>query len=87
LRLTVAQVPIEDQSNEIRALAPLVLKRRAEALEGSLITADVMHCQQRSARFVTRREAGVGCQFGLKGIQEGNGERAQARLPQRCFSL
>jgi hypothetical protein len=85
LRLTVAQEPIEQKSNEIPALQPLLRKLPKGALEGSLITADAMHCQQRSTRFVTQ-ELGADYLFGLKGNQDGILERAQARLPQRFFS-
>lgn len=85
LRLTVAQEPIEDKSNEIPALQPLLRKLPQGALEGSLITADALHCQQKSAQFVTQ-ELGADYLFGLKGNQDGILERAQIRLPQRFFS-
>ena len=78
LHLTVAQEPIEEKSNEIPALQPLLRKLPAT---GSLITADAMHCQQKSARFVTQ-ELGGDYIFGLKGNQSGILERAQARLPE-----
>jgi hypothetical protein len=84
LRLTVAQEPIEQKSNEIPALQPLLRKLPKGALEGSLISADALHCQQRSARFVTR-ELGADYLFGLKGNQDGILERAQIRLPQPFF--
>ena len=84
LRLTVAQEPIEEKSNEIPALEPLLRKLPQSALEGSLISADAIHCQQRSTRFVTQ---GLGADylFGLKGNQDGILERAKARLPQPFF--
>lgn len=85
LRLTVAQEPIEQKSNEIPALQPLLRKLPAGALEGSLITADALHCQQESARFITQ-ELGGDYLFGLKGNQSGVLERAQIRLPQKFFS-
>jgi hypothetical protein len=85
LRLTVAQEPIEEKSNEIPALQPLLRKLPKGALEGSLITADALHCQQRSAQFITR-ELGADYLFGLKGNQDGILTRAQTRLPQRFFS-
>jgi hypothetical protein len=85
LRLTVAQEPIEQKSNEIPALQPLLCKLPAGALEGSLITADALHCQQKSAQFVTQ-QLGADYLFGLKGNQDGILERAQVRLPQRFFS-
>ena len=81
LRLTVAQEPIETKSNEIPALKPLLAKL---PLQKSLITADAMHCQQESARYVTQ-ELGSDYIFGLKGNQSGILERAQSRLPQPFF--
>jgi hypothetical protein len=83
LRLTVAQVPIEEKSNEIPALQPLLRKL---PLERSLITADALHCQQETARFVTQ-ELGGDYLIGLKGNQSGILERAQMRLPECFFSL
>jgi hypothetical protein len=85
LRLTVAQEPLEEKSNEIPALQPLLRKLPPGALAGSLITADAMHCQQRSTQCVTQ-ELGADYLFGLKGNQDGILERAQIRLPQRFFS-
>lgn len=85
LRLTVAQEPIQDKSNEIPALQPLLRKLPPGALEGSLITADALHCQQETARFLTQ-ELGADYLFGLKGNQSGILERAQIRLPQDFFS-
>lgn len=84
LRLTVAQEPIEEKSNEIPALQPLLRKLPPGALEGSLITADALHCQQESGRFITQ-ELGADYLFGLKGNQSGILERAQIRLPQPFF--
>ena len=86
LRLTVAQEPIEEKSNEIPALQPLLRKLPKGALEGSLITADAMHCQQESTRFVTQ-ELGADYLLGLKGNQSGILERAQIKLPKDFFSL
>lgn len=83
LRLTVAQEPIEEKTNEIPALQPLL---RKVPCQGSVITADAMHCQQESARFVTQ-ELGADYVFGLKGNQSGILERAQHQLPQEFFSL
>jgi len=85
LRLTVAQEPIEQKSNEIPALQPLLRKLPPAALEGSLITADALDCQQESARFITQ-ELGADYLFGLKGNQSGVLERAQIKLPQEFFS-
>lgn len=86
LRLTVAQQPIEQKSNEIPALQPLLRKLPKGALEGSLITADAIQCQQESSRFVTQ-ELGADYLWGLKGNQSGILERAQIRLPKDFFSL
>ena len=85
LRLTVAQEPIEEKSNEIPALQPLLRKLPKGSLEGTMITADALHCQQKSGAFVTQ-ELGADFVFGLKGNQEGVLERAQVRLPQVFFS-
>jgi hypothetical protein len=82
LRLTVAQQPIADKSNEIPAIKPLLQQLPTQ---GSLITADAMHCQQETARFVTQ-DLGGDYSFGLKGNQSGILERAQIKLPQRFFS-
>lgn len=86
LRLTVAQEPIEEKSNEIPALQPLLRKLPKGALEGSLITADALHCQQKSSSFVTQ-ELGADYLWGLKGNQDGILERAQIKLPKDFFSL
>jgi hypothetical protein len=84
LRLTVAQQPIAEKSNEIPALQPLLRKLPKGALEGSLITADAIQCQQESSRFVTQ-DLGADYLWGLKGNQSGILERAQIRLPQPFF--
>jgi len=84
LRLTVAQEPIEEKSNEIPALQPLLRKLPKGALEGSLITADALHCQQESSQFVTQ-ELGADYLWGLKGNQSGILERAQIKLPKEFF--
>jgi hypothetical protein len=42
LRLTLAQVPIQEKSHEIPALPPLL--RSLPPLAGTLLTADAMHC-------------------------------------------
>jgi len=67
LRLTVAPGahPGKEQ-NEIPALKPLLQKLPKGALEGSLITADAIQCQQESSRFVTQ-ELGADYIWGLKG--------------------
>jgi hypothetical protein len=82
LRVTLAQVPIEEKSNEIPALQPLL--RSLPNLEGSLITGDAMHCQQESSRFVTQ-ELGADYLWGLKGNQSGVLEKAQRLLAGESF--
>jgi hypothetical protein len=82
LRLSLAQVPIEEKSNEIPALRPLL--ESLPGLVGSLITADAMHCQQESSRFVTQ-ELGGDYLWGLKGNQSGVLERAERLLAQEAF--
>jgi hypothetical protein len=84
LRLTVAQEPIQEKSNEIPALRPLLLKLPPGALEGSLITADAIQCQQEASRFITQ-ELGADYLWGLKGNQSGILERAQTKLPKDFF--
>ena len=82
LRLTLDQVAIEEKSNEIPALKPLL--RKLALPPGTLITADAMHCQQESARFITQ-ELGGDYLFGLKGNQSGILEQAQHLLAQQGF--
>jgi hypothetical protein len=84
LRLTVAQAAIEEKSNEIPAYQPLL--ETIPRLEGSIVTADAMQCQQEAARYTTQ-ERGADYLFGLKGNQEGILERATVRLPREFFSL
>ena len=84
--MTVAQQPIQEKSNEIPALKPLLSKLPKGALEGSMITADAMQCQQESSRLVTQ-ELGADYLWGLKGNQSGIMERAKTRLPKDFFSL
>lgn len=76
LRTTLRSVPIAEKSNEIPAITPLLAGMK---LEGSLITADAMHCQQESARLITQ-DHGADYIFGLKGNQSGILERAQCKL-------
>ena len=84
LRLSLGQVSIEEKSNEIPALQPLL---QSLALPpGTLITADAMHCQQEGARFITQELDGDYL-FGLKGNQEGIEKRAEALVAQRIFPL
>lgn len=82
LRLTLAQVPIEDKSNEIPAFRKLL--RDLPKIDYALVTADAMHCQQESARVVTQ-EFGWDYLFGLKGNQSGVLDRAERLLQQRAF--
>jgi len=84
LRLSLGQVSIEEKSNEIPALQPLL---EALALPpGVLVTADAMHCQQQSARYITQELDGDYL-FGLKGNQEGAEKKAEALVSQRLFPL
>jgi hypothetical protein len=82
LRLTLDQIPVEQKSNEIPALKPLLKKLALPP--GTLVTADAMHCQQESARFITQ-ELGGDYLFGLKGNQSGILEKAQHLLAQQGF--
>ncbi|MGH9474621.1 MAG: ISAs1 family transposase [Terriglobales bacterium] len=82
LRLTLDQVAIEEKSNEIPALKPLLKKLALPP--GVLITADALHCQQESARFITQ-ELGGDYLFGLKGNQSGILDKAQRLLAQQGF--
>lgn len=83
LRLTLDQIPIAEKSNEIPALKPLLEK--IQPPPGVLITADAMHCQQESARFITQ-ELGGDYLFGLKGNQSGILDKATHLLAQQDFS-
>jgi hypothetical protein len=82
LRLTLAQVPIEEKSNEIPAFPKLL--RDLPKIDYALVTADPMHCQQESAR-VTTQELGWDYLFGLKDNQSGILERAERLLKQQAF--
>jgi hypothetical protein len=82
LRLTLDQIAIEEKSNEIPALKPLLKKLNLPP--GTLITADAMHCQQESTRFITQ-ELGGDFLFGLKGNQSGILDKAQRLLTQQGF--
>jgi hypothetical protein len=82
LRLTLDQVAIEEKSNEIPALKPLL--KKLDLPPGVLITAAAMHCQQESARFITQ-ELGGDYLFGLKGNQSGILDKAQRLLAQQGF--
>jgi len=82
LRLTLAQVPIEEKSNEIPAFP--ILLRDLPKIDYALVTADAMHCQQESARFTTQAR-GWDYLFGLKGNQNGILERAERLLKRQAF--
>lgn len=82
LRLSLDQVAIEDKSNEIPALKPLL--KKLDLPPGTLITADAMHCQQESSRLVTQ-EVGGDYLWGLKGNQSGVLDKAQHLLAQQGF--
>jgi hypothetical protein len=82
LRLTLDQIPIEEKSNEIPALKPLLNKIKPPP--GTLITADAIHCQQEGARFITQ-ELGGDYLFGLKGNQSGILDKAERLLTQQGF--
>ena len=83
LRLTLDQIPIEEKSNEIPALKPLLVKIRPRP--GTLITADAMHCQQEGSRHITQ-DWGCDYLWGLKGNQSGILEKAQCLLAPQAFS-
>lgn len=76
LRTTLRSVQIAEKSNEIPAIKPLLA---GIDLQGCTVTADAMHCQQESARFITQ-ELGGDYIFGLKGNQSGILERAGLKL-------
>jgi hypothetical protein len=82
LRLTLDQIAIEQKSNEIPAFKPLLKKLNLPP--DGLVTADAMHCQQQSARFVSQ-ELGWDYLFGLKGNQSGILDKAQRLLTQQGF--
>ena len=82
LRLTLEQIPIEEKSNEIPAFKPLLEKLNLPP--GTLVTADALHCQQESARYVTQ-DIGGDYLFGLKGNQAGVLEKAERLLAQQAF--
>lgn len=82
LRLTLDQIAISEKSNEIPALKPLL--KKLDLPPGTLITADAMHCQQESSRFVTQ-ELGGDYLWGLKGNQSGIEDQARHLLAQQGF--
>jgi len=82
LRLTLAQIAIDEKSNEIPAFPKLL--DMLPAMPKVMVTADAMQCQQESARVVTQ-ERGWDYLFGLKGNQGGILDRAQRLLAQQAF--
>jgi hypothetical protein len=82
LRLTLDQIAVDEKSNEIPALKPLL--RKLDLPPGSLITADAIQCQQEASRFVTQ-ELGCNYLWGLKGNQSGILDKAQRLLTQQGF--
>jgi hypothetical protein len=76
----VAQRPVDEKSNEITALRPML---QDVPLDGVLVTADAMQAQQDGARFLTQ-EKGADYFFSLKGNQPSVAEAA-ARSLDRAF--
>jgi hypothetical protein len=74
--LALRSLPIEEKSNEIPAIKPLL---ECMSIEGSLLTADAMHRQQETARLITQ-DHGADYIFGLKGNQSGILKRATTKL-------
>jgi hypothetical protein len=76
----VAQRPVDEKSNEITALRPML---QDVALDGVVVTADAMQAQQDGARFLTQ-EKGADYFFSLKGNQP-SVEAAAERFLNRAF--
>jgi len=76
----VAQRPVDEKSNEITALQPML---QSVALDGILVTADAMQTQQDAARFIVQEKGGEYF-FSLKGNQPSIQETAE-RLLNRSF--
>lgn len=76
----VAQRPVNEKSNEITALRPML---QDVPLDGVVVTADAMQAQQDGARFLTQ-EKGADYFFSLKGNQP-SVEEAAARSLDRAF--
>lgn len=72
----VAQRPVDEKSNEITALRPMLADVE---LDGVTVTADAMQAQQDAARFI-QQEKGGAYLFTLKGNQPSVQEHAQRRL-------
>jgi hypothetical protein len=81
LRL-VAQRPVDEKSNEITALRPML---DAVPLDGVVVTADAMQAQQDAARFLVQ-EKGAEYFFSLKGNQPSVQAQAARRLDGVFFS-
>lgn len=75
LRL-VAQRPVDEKSNEITALRPMLADI---PLDGVVVTADAMQAQQDAARFI-QQEKGAEYFFTLKGNQPSIQDKAQRLL-------
>jgi hypothetical protein len=76
----VAQRPVDEKSNEITALRPML---KDVDLDEVVVTADAMHAQQDAARFL-QQEKGADYFFSLKGNQPSVQEKAQ-RFLDRAF--
>jgi hypothetical protein len=76
----VAQRPVDEKSNEITALRPML---QDVPLDSVVVTADAMQAQQDAARFLTQ-EKGADYFFSLKGNQPSVQEAAE-RLINRAF--
>ena len=72
----VAQRPVDEKSNEITALRPMLESVR---LDEVVVTADAMHAQQQAALFLVQ-EKGADYFFSLKGNQPSVQDKAQALL-------
>jgi predicted transposase YbfD/YdcC len=72
----VAQQPVDEKSNEITALRPMLAE---VPLEGVVLTADAMHAQQHAARFI-QQEKGGEYFFTLKGNQPSIQHKAKRLL-------
>jgi len=80
LRL-VAQRPVDEKSNEIAALRPMLA---TVPLDGVIVTADAMHAQQEAARLI-EHEKGAEFFFSLKGNQPSVQDKAQRLLDSAFF--
>lgn len=76
----VAQRPVDEKSNEITALRPML---QEVPLDNVIVTADAMQAQQDAARFLTQ-EKGADYFFSLKGNQPSVQDAAE-RLLNRAF--